>query len=278
MPEGDTLFRAARWLDEQLAGRAIDALWIRGRGVLPGGVVTEARALGKHVLIGIAPAAKAGEVARTHAQRPRAEAVLHFHLGMYGKIRRYDGLRVFARETAATSLWLAREGARWIVFRAMTAELLRRDALIDHPQLAKLGPDILAPRVDLAEILARARAAHRATIADLLVDQAVSAGIGNRWKCEALFEQRIHPETPPERLSDAQLLALFRSARERMAEAVQFGGRDPHFPTPRSAPWAGSFVYGREGEPCPRCDAPIRVARMGDDARGVWWCARCQRA
>jgi formamidopyrimidine-DNA glycosylase len=276
VPEGDTLYRAARWLNGELAGRAIDALWIRGRGALPGGFVSEARALGKHVLVGIAVDAKreaqaAGECA------PRADAVLHFHLGMYGKIRRYDGARVFERETAATSLWIARGESRWIVFRAMCAELLRRSALADHPQLARLGPDILAPQLDLALVVARARAAHRATIADLVVDQAVTAGIGNRWKCEALFHERIHPETPPERLSDAQLLAVFRCARELMAETVARGGRDIHFPTPRSAPWGASWVYGREGHPCPACGAPIRVQRMGDDARGVWWCARCQR-
>jgi len=284
MPEGDTLYRAARWLHEELAGREVDALWIRGRGVLPGGVVTESRALGKHVLVGIAPEAKleAGAVAlgagEARAVTPRAEAVLHFHLGMYGKIRRYDAPSVFARETAATSLWLARGDTRWIVFRAMTAELIRRSALADHPQLARLGPDILAPRLELSAVVARARAAHRPTLADLLVDQIVAAGIGNRWKCEALFLERIHPLTPPERLGDDQLLALYRRARELMAESVARGGRDAHFPVPRGAPHHRSWVYGREGKPCPACGAPIRVARMGDDARGVWWCARCQRA
>jgi endonuclease-8 len=278
MPEGDTLHRAARWLDAELAGRALDALWIRGVGVRPGGVVTEARALGKHVLVGIAPAPKPGADERAPRAEPRAEAVLHFHLGMYGKIRRYDGPRVFARETAATSLWLAREETRWVVLRAMTAELLPRSALADHPQLARLGPDLLAPRVDLGEVVARARAAHRATIADLLVDQAVAAGIGNRWKCEALFQERIHPRTPPEQLSDEALLALYRRARELMADAVARGARDAHFPVARAAPHTRSWVYGREGEPCPACGAPVRVARTGDDARGVWWCARCQRA
>lgn len=273
MPEGDTLYRAARWLHGELAGGAIDALWIRGRGLSPGGRVTEARALGKHVLVGIAPPPENA----LRAAPPCAEAVLHFHLGMYGKIRRYDGPGVLARETAATSLWIARGDTRWVVFRAMTAELLRRSALPDHPQLARLGPDILAPRLELAAVVARARAAHRPTIADLIVDQSVVAGIGNRWKCEALFLERIHPATPPERLSDAQLLALFRRAREEMAAAVASGGRDAHFPVPRSAPHARSWVYGREGQPCPACAAPIRVRRMGDDARGVWWCARCQR-
>jgi endonuclease-8 len=294
VPEGDTLYRAASWLHAELAGRAVDAVWIRGRGVLPGGVVTESRALGKHVLVGIAPEAKAEmhstrsagvEAARHDAalgpheprvSAQRAEAVLHFHLGMYGKIRRFDAPRVFAYETAATSLWLARGDTRWIVFRAMTAELIRRSALADHPQLARLGPDILAPRLDLVAVVARARASHRATIADLVVDQAVAAGIGNRWKCEALFLERIHPETPPERLHDEQLLALFRRARELMADSVARGGRDAHFPVPRGAPHHRSWVYGREGKPCPACSAPIRVARMGDDARGVWWCARCQ--
>ncbi len=274
MPEGDTLYRAARWLDAELAGSAVDALWIRGRGVLPGGVVTEARALGKHVLMGIA-AAK-GEAAVAGEPAARADAVLHFHLGMYGKIRRYDPPNVFPHETAATSLWLARGDTRWIVFRAMTAELLRRSALADHPQLARLGPDVLAPRLDLAAVVARARRAHRPTIADLIVDQSVAAGIGNHWKCESLFHERIHPETPPEQLMDDQLLALYRRARELIADSIARGGRDAHFPAPRGAPHGRSWVYGREGKPCPACAAPIRVARMGDDARGVWWCARCQ--
>ena len=293
MPEGDTLYRAARWLDGELAGSAIDALWIRGRGVLPGGVITEARALGKHVLVGIAAQPKAepnadaelepGDHATTpprDAARPdkppRADAILHFHLGMYGKLRRYEAALASGRETPHTSLWLARGDTRWIVFRAMTAELLHRHALADHAALARLGPDVLAPVLDLAEVVARARRAHRPTIADLLVDQSIAAGIGNRWKCEALFHERIHPLTPPERLSDAALLALYRRARELMADSVARGGRDAHFPTPRSAPHGRSWVYGREGRPCPACSAPIRVKRMGDDARGVWFCARCQ--
>ncbi len=282
MPEGDTLYRAARWLDAELAGSAIDALWIRGRGVLPGGVVTEARALGKHVLVGVAAAPKPALVgpgdASAHDQRPRADAILHFHLGMYGKVRRYDAAFAAGRETAHTSLWLGRGDTRWIVFRAMTAELLHRHALADHPALARLGPDVLAPRLDLAEVVTRARRAHRPTIADLLVDQGIAAGIGNRWKCEALFHERVHPLTKPEQLSDAQLLALYRRARELMADAVARGGRDAHFPTPRGAPHGRSWVYGREGRPCPACAAPIRVKRMGDDARGVWYCARCQPA
>jgi endonuclease-8 len=277
VPEGDTLLRAARWLHGELAGRPLDALWIRGRGVLPGGHVTEARALGKHVLLGIAAEPKDAP-AGARQRAPRAESVLHFHLGMYGKIRRYDPPSVFARETGATSLWLARGETRWIVFRAMTAELLRRSALADHPQLARLGPDVLAPELDLGAVVARARGAHRPTIADLLVDQRVVAGIGNRWKCEALFLERIHPRTPPERLGDDALLALFRRARELMAASVERGGRDAHFPVPRGAPHQRSWVYGREGKPCSACGAPVRVARMGDDARGVWWCPRCQRA
>jgi endonuclease-8 len=274
MPEGDTLYRVAAWLHEELAGTRVDALWIRGRGPLPGGVVSEARALGKHVLVGIATP----EPSASAAERPRASAILHFHLGMYGKARRYETASPYGRETAATSLWLARGDTRWIVFRAMTAELLDRRGLADHPVLARLGPDLLAPRLDLAEVVARARRAHRPTIADLLVDQTVAAGIGNRWKCEALFHERVHPLIPPHALADTTLLALYRRARELMADAVAHGGRDAHLPVPRSAPHGRSWVYGREGRPCPACAAPIRVRRMGDDARGVWYCARCQRA
>lgn len=274
MPEGDTLYRVAGWLSEELAGSRLDALWIRGRGALAGGVVTEARALGKHVLLGLALRDADAEP----PARSRADAIVHFHLGMYGKLRRYDAAFAGGRETAATSLWLARGASRWVVFRAMTAELIDRRGLADHPTLSRLGPDLLERRIDLADVVARARRAQRPTIADLLVDQSVAAGIGNHWKCEALFHERVHPLTPPAALDDAQLLALYRRARELMADAVARGGRDAHFPVPRSAPHGRRWVYGREGRPCPACSAPIRVRRMGDDARGVWFCPRCQGA
>ncbi len=266
MPEGDTLYRVAHWLDAELAGCTVGQLWIRDRGELRGGFVTEAQSLGKHVLVGLAMNGGG-----------RADAILHFHLGMYGKVRRYEEKLEPHRTTAATSLWIERDATRWVVFRAMTTELLDRRALADHPVLSRLGPDLLAPRVDLADVVARARRAERPTIADLLVDQRVAAGIGNRWKCEALFLERVHPQTPPHRIDDAGLLALYRRARELMAASVARAGRDAHFPVPRSAPLGLSWVYGREGRPCPKCGAPIRVARMGDDARGVWYCPRCQR-
>lgn len=266
MPEGDTLYRAAAWLHAELAGRPIDKLWLRDRGevkAVAGARVSEVRARGKHVLAGLATDGAA-----------RADAVLHFHLGMYGKIRRYD--EFLETPSAATALYVERAGTRWVVFRAMLAELLHRRALTDHPTLSRLGPDILAPRVDLAEVVARARRVHHPTIADLLVDQTVASGIGNAWKCEALFAERMHPLRPPERVSDAELLALVRRARELMAESVASGARDAHFPVPRSAPLPERRVYGREGRPCPGCGRPIRVERVGDGARGVWYCPSCQ--
>jgi endonuclease-8 len=266
VPEGDTLFRAAAWLHAELADRPIDKLWLRAWGevkALAGARVTEVRARGKHVLAGLA----------TNGA-DRAEAVLHFHLGMYGKVRRYE--QFLEVPSATTALYLERGGARWVVLRAMIAELVHRGALADHPQLSRLGPDILAPRIDLAEIVRRARRVHHPTIADLLVDQTVAAGIGNAWKCEALFAEGIHPLRPPEQIGDDALLALLRRARELMAESVASGARDPHFPVPRSAPAARRWVYGREGRPCPECGAPIRVRRMGDGSRGVWYCPRCQ--
>ena len=275
MPEGDTLYRVARWLHAELAGRELDALWLKDRGALPalaGASVTEAQSIGKHVLIGIVPHPKAGGDGAARS----GPAVLHFHLGMYGKVRRFDSEAGARRPSELASLALERGATRWIVFRAMTAELIHRRALADHPVLSRLGPDLLAPRVDLARVVDRARRVHHTAIADLLIDQTVAAGIGNRFKCEALFAERVHPLRAPERLTDGELLALYRRARELLAESVSRAARDAHLPTPRDAPAPREWVYGREGKPCPSCGTAIRVERMGDGARGVWYCPRCQ--
>ena len=120
---------------------------------------------------------------------------------------------------------------------------------------------MLKPSIDLAEV--RRRAATRpsgTTIAELLLDQSVVSGIGNIYRCEALFVRGIDPWTPHAALTADALDALVLTASRQMAAGIS---RNPQ-------------VYGRAGRPCRRCRTPIEVRRVGEQARNVYWCPRCQ--
>ena len=118
------------------------------------------------------------------------------------------------------------------------------------------------------------RARGDAPIADVLLSQRVVAGIGNVFKSELLFLARIHPFAQTAALSDAQLDAILTHARRTLAVSVRVGRR-----TTRGSlnPAERLWVYGRGGQPCRRCGAPIQTTKTGDDARLTYWCPGCQQ-
>src|ERR671936_489156 len=81
---------------------------------------------------------------------------------------------------------------------------------------AVLATDLLADDFDLALVVSRARGSPAPTLGELLLDQKVAAGIGNVFKCEALWWLRLDPWLPPERLDDTRLAELYRVARDFM--------------------------------------------------------------
>lgn len=262
MPEGDTIHKVAARMRPALVGRALTGLWLRERGELPafrGAVVEEVVELGKHLLIALG---------RRH--------VFHGHLGLDGRwIRVAPGERP---RSAIAALETAADGFACV--RAPVAEVLARISLASHPVIARLGPDLLADEVDFARVLARARRSEAYEIADLLLDQRVACGIGNVYKSEVLFLERVHPWTRASALPDATIESLFRRARERMqwnlasVPRTTVARRREGDPWPHEAP--RYFVYGRDGAPCLRCRAKIEARRQGDAARTTWWCPRCQ--
>jgi endonuclease-8 len=135
------------------------------------------------------------------------------------------------------------------------------------PRLASLGPDVLGESFDEQRFLGRLRSEDaRRPIGDALIDQRLVAGVGNYWKSEACFAVGVDPWRAQSEVDDERALALVRFARERMARSAELG--------PRARPHA---VYGRAGQPCPRCDAPIRSRGQGEGNRVTFWCAACQR-
>jgi len=114
----------------------------------------------------------------------------------------------------------------------------------------------------------------------VLLDQTVVSGIGNIYADEALWLARVHPERPAHAVTASSARALLDAAREVMERALAQGGTSFDALYVNVNGESGYFsrsleAYGRAGEPCTRCGAPLRRETIG--GRSTHWCARCQR-
>jgi formamidopyrimidine-DNA glycosylase len=144
-------------------------------------------------------------------------------------------------------------------------------------ELPSQGPDPL--EIEAEEFAARVRA-RKGRIKPLLLDQKFLRGLGNIYVDEALFRARIHPRAVATKLSPARALILWRVTRELLDEAIAWGGSSISDYVDGEGK-RGQFqerhqVYGKAGEPCPRCGAAIRRIVLAQ--RGTHYCPRCQRA
>ena len=246
MPEGDTIFRSAATLQRALAGRAVT----RFETVLPhlarvddqtplrGQTIERVEAAGKHLLIVFS----GGLTLRTHM---RMSGEWH----IYRPGERWRKRRSEMRIVLETDEYVA------VAFNVPVAEFVagtKFDASID----------ILAEAFDRDAAVRRIRE-QRGDIADILLDQRVIAGIGNIYKSESLFMARIYPLTPVASLTDEQIGRVVTAARKLMLASTR-GTRGP------------LSVYSRGGEPCRRCGTKIESRRSRANARGTYWCPKCQ--
>jgi endonuclease VIII len=267
MPEGDTLARTAAGLRPHLAGRTVTAARARGglqAGRLVGATVESVEARGKNLLI-----------------RTSNGLEIRTHLRMTGTWHRYRPGERWRRPASRAVLVLEVPGAVAVCFDAPVVEIFEARAEAIHPTLANLGPDLLDDDFDEAEAHRRLRAPSRATtsIGEALLDQRALAGIGNVYRSEALFIERVDPFSPVGSLDDQTLDRLVETAR-RLLRVNADRRRGPERTTTGDDPAAGGaalWVYGRAGRPCRRCGTTIRSTTVGRDLpRTVWWCPACQ--
>ncbi len=135
--------------------------------------------------------------------------------------------------------------------------------------LPSLGPEATDPTLT-ADVLESALVRRRGPIKTVLLDQRVLAGVGNIYAAEALWHARISPFAAAATLSPARLTRLIEGIRVALGAAHAEPGRYS-----RGEGTERLQVYGREGEPCPRCGSPIR--RVVQAGRSTYYCARCQR-
>jgi endonuclease-8 len=269
VPEGDTLHRTAAGLRPYLVGRTVTAARTGGPGAVPqidrvvGREITAVEALGKNLLI-----------------RFDGALELRTHLRMNGSWHRYRPGERWRRPAARARLVLEVPGAVAVCFDAPVVELFEQRAEELHPALGALGPDVLAPEFDRPEALRRLRdpARRETAIGEALLDQRALAGIGNVYKSEVLFIERVSPFTPVGALADATLGRLVDRARALMlANVAPARGPERITTTGDRAADGPLYVYGRAGRPCRRCGTAIGSRAQGADLpRTTYWCPRCQ--
>lgn len=232
--------------------RVHDQTPLTGRSIA--GVVAE----GKHLIIEFS-----GELyLRTHMR-------MHGSWHLYRPGERWRKPRRDMRIVITTGVWIA------VGFNIPVAEFHDVRSLARQEDLAKMGPDFLGEAFNFEEALRRMRARPDREIAEVLLNQRVAAGIGNEYKSEILFLARVNPFRRVAELADDQLMTLLEHSRRLLVANVAM--RTPARVTTGSLDrQKRTFVYSRGGKPCRRCGTPIEYARQGLDARGTYWCPKCQ--
>jgi endonuclease-8 len=274
MPEGDTIFRAARNMHRVLAGHVVtrfDTAYAHLDRVnvdtpIAGRIIEKCESAGKHHLIVFS-----GDlILRTHMRMNGS-----WHLYRHGE-RWWRGEQMM-RVRIDTADWVA------VAFNVPVAEFVTPKQLTTRDPVAQLGPDLLGEVFDREEAIRRIVASGHRAIAQTLLDQRVLAGIGNIYKSEVLFMAGVHPDTPSIAVSAAILERLVDIARGLLRDNV-VEGASPRIQTyrnlrqlnPASEHDESVWVYGRRGKPCRKCGTPIEMKKMGIEARSTYWCPACQ--
>jgi endonuclease-8 len=260
MPEGDTIFRAARTLHARLGGKRVlrfeSSVAALANTGLAGTTVDRVAALGKHLVV------------------------------------EFDDGRVLTTHMKMTGSWhVYRPGERWLLpahraravievndcvavcFSAPVVELHATRGRLEQARLGRLGPDILSPELDVEAAAARFAARGAVPIADALLDQSVVCGIGNVYKSESLFLERLSPFLSAGEIPRARLIALVGRVRALMQRNLAPGSG---MRTTRSHSASRYWVYRRSGEPCFECRSLIVMRRQGTALRSTYYCPNCQ--
>ncbi|HKJ12231.1 MAG TPA: DNA-formamidopyrimidine glycosylase family protein [Ornithinimicrobium sp.] len=275
MPEGHTIHALARDLDAAFAGTAPMASspqlrFADGAAQLDGHEVEAADAWGKHLFVDFA-----------------ADLRLHVHLGLIGKFTltaldpeaQVPPVRGQVRLRLETARHVA-DLRGPIICAVVTPEEVAA-------VIARQGPDPLRPgECDPERAWAKIHRSRR-SIAELLMDQQVLAGVGNVYRSEVLFRHRVGPMFEGHRIKRHTWQALWDDLVLLMPLGVVTGRIvtvERQVTTVLDqmargvAPRPGrrrSSVYKRQGEPCPRCGSVVRSAVVA--GRNLFWCANCQR-
>ncbi|MER6538203.1 Fpg/Nei family DNA glycosylase [Streptomyces sp. 900105755] len=266
MPEGHTIHRLAldyRRLTGPVRASSPQGKFSDAAELIDGAPLTRTEAHGKHLFLGF-----------------RESDWVHIHLGLFGKVTFGDAPAPPATDTVR--LRLANPTA-YVDLRGPTTCALISDAEKTAVH-ARLGPDPLRADAD-PDAAYRRISRSRTTIAALLMDQKVIAGVGNVYRAEVLFRHGIDPYRAGRDITPAEWDAVWADLVGLMHEGVRDNRidtvRPEHTPEamgrpPRVDDHGGEvYVYRRAALPCHLCGSEIRTAGLA--ARNLFWCPTCQK-
>jgi formamidopyrimidine-DNA glycosylase len=304
VPEGHSVHRLARQFADVFTGQRLavsspQGRFVDGAALLDGHAVVGSVAHGKHMFL--------------HFDHGLA---LHVHLGLYGAWdfggdatfrgassigapRRVGEREVFDGDggtvpqggippyagppapVGAVRVRLASVHG-WADLRGATTCHAITEAEADAV-LARLGPDPLRNLPGDREGFVAGLRSRRTPVAALLMDQKVIAGVGNVYRAELLFRQRLDPWLPGRSLTAEAAGQLWEDTISVMSDGVRDGRiittppgywTEPNAGLP--APEESHFVYRRHGLDCRNCRTPVALTDLG--ARKLYWCPSCQQA
>jgi endonuclease VIII len=274
MPEGNTIFRAARALNAALAGQRVrnfeTALPKLARvdydSGLKGRTIEKVEARGKWMVIHFS-----------------GDLILLTHMLMSGSWHIYKPDEPWKRRRIHRRIVINTDKYVAVAFNVPIAEFHTAASLQRQPRLRKLGPSVLAENFDEVGILRNLRMHSKVEVGAALLNQSVLSGIGNVFKSEACFGCGVNPFRLIETLTMQEMACLATTARKFMLANVTHTSTDKTFTrsalrgtTGRTRLEDRLWVYGRRGQPCHRCGGAIQSRKQNPDARSTYWCPQCQ--
>lgn len=282
MPEGDTIYRAARALQKAVGGKVVTG-FETGLAKLAsanedrpvaGRTVERVEARGKWCLIFFS-----------------GDLILATHMLMSGSWHVYRTGEKWWRPRSRMRIAITCGEWQAVGFDIPVAEFHTARSLARSSQASKLGPDVLSSGFTVENGVAAMReygAAHpEAEIAVVLLRQDVLAGLGNVYKSEVAFAAGVNPFRQMRTITSAEMEKMAGFAQRYMRANVADGGvagktgaivtytgnrRTTHDMDRNHRLW----VYGRQGQECRRCGALVAMRKQGVQARSTYWCPSCQ--
>jgi endonuclease VIII len=278
MPEGDTIYRAARALQKALGGKVVTGFEtglaklasVNDDAPLVGRIVEKVEARGKWCLIFFS-----------------GDLILVTHMLMSGSWHIYKTGEKWWQPKNRMRVAITCGDYQAVAFNVPIAEFHTARSLERSSQIPRLGPDVLADEFSIeagVQALRQRAASHPSDeIAVVLLNQRVLAGLGNMYKSEVAFAAGVNPFRPMSTITEREMMAMIEASHRYMKANVLDGSGDS------IVTYAGGrrtthsmdssdrlWVYRREGEECRRCGASILMRKQGEQARSTYWCPSCQ--
>jgi endonuclease-8 len=275
MPEGDTIFRTARTLGRAFEGRVITGF----RSTYP--MLT--RFCDDTPLIGqtVERIEPRGKFLLMHFS---GGGILVTHLLMNGIWHIYRHGERWQKPAAQMRIVIENSEFVAVGFKIPVAEMHTTASLRRHPRIPALERDVLRAEFDLDAAVDRLVASPHEEIAEALLNQRITAGVGNEFKSEICYVARVNPFERVDALSRQRLAEIVTVAQQLLHANIQedsgqqmltYAGRwrrTTHASDPKESVW----VYCRAGDPCRTCNEPIYRSLQGPNARATFWCPGCQ--